>query len=163
MNVEDLGLLLVRLVAAYFIAGHGLGKIGLLGGPGLERTAASFEMMGYRPGRRFAIVAATGEITSSILLVLGLLTPLAGAGVVALMGSASLAVPAASDTASLRKELARVLAIAPGGLLFLGAGEYSLDHLLDLPFPLHPGVAVGLLVAAVVAVVVGDRLLRRGS
>lgn len=154
----DVGLLLMRLLVAWLIALHGLGKLGLAGGAGLDRTAAFFEATGYRPGRVFALIAAFSELGAALLLILGLLTPLAGAAAVAVLLTAALAVPK-NPPGDPRIELARSLAIVPAGIVFTGAGGYSLDALLAFSLPLWG--SAGLIVAALLAVVVGDRMVRR--
>lgn len=168
MTAVDSGLLLMRLVVAYYLVGHGLGKLGFVGGAGLVPTAAFFESVGYRPGRVFALAAAVAEIGTACLLALGLLTPLSGAAAVVVLVSASLAVPA-TGSADPRRELARVLAVVPAGVTLAGAGAYSLDALIGLSVTdpdsavssLWPAAGWVLLVLAAVAVVIGDRFVRR--
>lgn len=77
----DFGLLAIRTVVGPLIVGHGVGNLfGWLGGFGLEATGAVFERLGFRPGRLFAAVAGAVELGTGGLLLLGLLTPLAAAG-----------------------------------------------------------------------------------
>jgi putative oxidoreductase len=78
--------LLLRLVVGALFIGHGTQKLfGWFGGYGLDATAQGFEKMGVRPGRLNAIAASTTEAAGGALLVLGLATPLAAAGLVAVM------------------------------------------------------------------------------
>ncbi len=86
MNALDLGLLAIRAVVGLLMVGHGLGNLfGWLGGFGLEGTGAIFERLGFKPGRVFAGVAGVIEVAAGILFCLGLLTPLAAAGIVGIM------------------------------------------------------------------------------
>lgn len=157
MTATDLALLCMRLVAAFFIARHGIWKLGLAGGPGLDKTALFFDATGYRPGRRFAAAAAAAEIGAGLLLALGLFAPFAAAAAIAVLGSASLAVPR-NDPRDPRIELAQALAIVPLGVALAGPGGYSLDHLIGLSIPLWG--ALVLVLAAIAAVFVGDRVVR---
>ena len=79
----DLALLLLRVtVGAVFLA-HGINHI--FGGGKIAGTARWFESLGMKPGWVHAWTASLTEIGAGALLVLGLLTPVAGAGVVGVM------------------------------------------------------------------------------
>jgi len=79
----DLALLLLRVtVGAVFLA-HGINHI--FGGGKIAGTGRWFESLGMRPGWVHAWTASLTEIGAGALLVLGLLTPVAGAGVVGVM------------------------------------------------------------------------------
>ncbi|MFG2821145.1 DoxX family protein [Kitasatospora sp. NPDC048365] len=80
------GLLLLRLVAGLLIAGHGVQKISHhLGGSGLAGGTAEFKGDGFRGGVLTALAAGGTQIGAGLMLALGLLTPLAGAGVMGVM------------------------------------------------------------------------------
>ena len=82
----DAGLLILRVVVGVALVGHGTQKLfGWFGGAGPRGTGAFFEMLGYRPGELFAVVAGASEAGGGVLLGVGLLTPLAGAAVVGVM------------------------------------------------------------------------------
>ena len=67
------GLLLIRLVVGLLMAAHGTQKLfGWLGGHGLAGTAGFFDALGFRPGRFFATAAALSEVSSGVLVALGL-------------------------------------------------------------------------------------------
>ena len=70
------------VLGAVFLA-HGINHI--YGGGKIEGTARWFDSLGMRPGILHAWMASLVEIGAGGLLVLGLLTPLAGAGVVGVM------------------------------------------------------------------------------
>lgn len=80
MNV---GLLLLRLCLGLFLALHGYNKI--FGANGLSGTAAWFAGIGFRWPEMQARLAAATEIGAGLLFALGLLTPVAGAGMIGIM------------------------------------------------------------------------------
>jgi putative oxidoreductase len=78
MDMQDIALLVVRLVVGALFAGHGAQKLfGWFGGHGLAGTGAFFDSLGIRPGRTMALVAGLSEVVGGGLLVLGLFQPLA--------------------------------------------------------------------------------------
>lgn len=87
----DLGLLVLRLVVGGTMLVHGLQKLtGLWGGPGLDGFESTVTDAGYQHPALLAILGSIGEVAAGGLLVLGLLTPLAAAAVVAIMINAVL-------------------------------------------------------------------------
>ncbi|WP_395109911.1 DoxX family protein [Actinomadura sp. SCN-SB] len=85
LSVEgiDIAALILRLSAGLTIIAHGWNHA--FGGGRIAGTAGWFESMGLRPGRLHALMATGTELGAGALLVLGLLTPLAAAGVVGTM------------------------------------------------------------------------------
>jgi len=82
-HATDLALLLLRVgLGAVFLA-HGINHI--FGGGKIAGTGRWFESLGMKPGILHAWTASVTEIGAGALLVLGLLTPLGGAGVVGVM------------------------------------------------------------------------------
>lgn len=78
--------LLLRLVIGAVFFAHGTQKLlGWFGGHGLDATSQGFEAMGARPGRVNAIAASTTETVGGPLLALGLATPFAASGLIAVM------------------------------------------------------------------------------
>lgn len=74
----DSGLLVIRVVIGATLVFHGTQKMfGWFGGGGLSGATAFFQRLGYRPPRAMAIMAATIETAGGVLLLLGLLTPIA--------------------------------------------------------------------------------------
>ncbi len=56
------GRLLIRVVFALSLAGHGVQKLfGWFGGPGLQGTAAGFSRLRYRAPRLMAVAAVAAE------------------------------------------------------------------------------------------------------
>src|SRR5688572_2595828 len=91
----DIGLLLLRAVVGSTIAAHGVQKLfGWFGGPGPDAAGEGFAALGFRPGRRHAVLAGVAETAAGVLLILGLLTSVSAAIVVAVMLVAALAVHA---------------------------------------------------------------------
>ena len=81
-----IGRLLLRLTVGGFFFGHGTQKLfGWFGGNGLDATAAGFETLGLRPGRRNAIVAGVAEAGGGALLASGMATPVAASALTATM------------------------------------------------------------------------------
>jgi putative oxidoreductase len=128
------GLLLLRVVIGLALVGHGTQKLfGWFGGHGPRTTGAFFEMLGYRPGVLFAVVAGLSEVGGGTLLALGFLTPLAGAAVIGVMLNAAF---------SLRDrgpwiinggwEYTVVLATVGASITLTGPGSISIDHTLGL-------------------------------
>ncbi|HUZ44983.1 MAG TPA: DoxX family protein [Acidimicrobiales bacterium] len=83
MPAVDLALLILRLTVGVVFLAHGLNHI--FGGGKIAGTGRWFESLGMRPGWVHAWTASLTEVGSGALLAAGLLTPLAGAGVVGVM------------------------------------------------------------------------------
>ena len=77
----DLALLLLRCTVGAVMLAHGINHMR----PNIDGTAAWFGSMGMKPAKLHAWMATATEIVGGILLVLGLLTPFAAAGVVGVM------------------------------------------------------------------------------
>ena len=140
----DLGLLLLRLAIGATFTVHGLQKLtGWFNGPGPSGfadflTNAGAPSLGFNSDVTtvLAFVAGVSETAGGILLVLGLLTPIAGAAVlssilVALTYKVTLAGGLwffASDGGGNGIELEAVLAAAVAALILTGPGTYSVDR-----------------------------------
>ncbi|MFM7872052.1 MAG: DoxX family protein, partial [Actinomycetota bacterium] len=79
----DAGMLVLRACLGLFLAYHGYNKI--FGGGGLKGTASWFGGIGFKWPNWQARLAATTEIGAGLLLAVGFLTPLAGAGIIGVM------------------------------------------------------------------------------
>lgn len=131
----SLGLLGLRIVIGLTFAGHGSQKLfGAFGGPGLRNLASGFERMGLRPGRVHAFAAGATELACGLALALGLLTPFAAAGLIAVMTVAVLTVHLSNGFWNSNKGFEYNLALiaAAFALAGVGAGEWSLDNALGL-------------------------------
>src|SRR4030081_3173655 len=90
MTARDIGLLGLRVGGGGALVAHGAQKLfGWFGGPGLEQTGATFEQIGFRPGKLNAIAAGLGEAGGGALLAVGLGTSGASAAVTGTMIVAS--------------------------------------------------------------------------
>lgn len=130
MTAFDAGLLILRVVIGLTMAAHGYNKF--FGPGGIGGTASWFDSIGMRPGVFHARLAASTEIAAGVCIALGLFTPLAAAGFVALMFVAAVTVHRANGFFIVKEgwEYNLVLATAAVSLGALGAGCLSLDRLL---------------------------------
>ena len=146
--LTDVGLLLLR-----FAVGATMIRAGLVKALNFNTTVGFMESGGWRmPTFAAALVTGT-ETAGGILLLLGLLTPLAAAGVLAAMIDAWLVNVSGVAFWSDPFNVPFLTTFAATALLFAGAGAYSLDARL---FGRHrwPGViSVGLLVIGIAAAV----------
>jgi len=129
----DIGLLLLRLTTGLTLAAHGAQKLfGWFGGPGLGSTAQFFEVLGFPPGRRHALMAGLVEIGGGLLLALGLITPFPAAAIICVMlvGAVSVHVKNGFFAQNGGYEYALFLGIAALTLAFTGPDSLSLDALL---------------------------------
>lgn len=82
----NIGRLVARTVIGGLFVGHGMQKLkGWFGGPGLEGTAGMMESLEMRPSRRNAMLAGGTEAAGGALLIVGLASPLACAGLIGTM------------------------------------------------------------------------------
>jgi putative oxidoreductase len=124
----QLGRLLLRATigATFFV--HGTQKLfGWFGGYGPDGTGQFFESLGLRPGRRNAIAAGATEAGGGILVALGLATPLAAAGLSAVMITALRAAVWNEGFKPATGEHEVLLAAAALALTETGPGVPSLD------------------------------------
>ncbi|MGH9245576.1 MAG: DoxX family protein [Acidimicrobiales bacterium] len=155
MDGFDLGLLLLRVGAGITLAAHGYNKF--FRGGRIPGTAGWFDDLGMRPGRLHAVLAASTEITSGLLLAAGLLTPFAGAGFVGVMTVAAWTVhrPNGFFIVNDGWEYTWILALIGVAVATLGPGRWSLDGALgiadDLDGFVGLAIAVGLGLAAAAA------------
>lgn len=128
----DVVMLVLRLVAGPTIFWHGFNK--MFRGGRIDGTARWFDGMGMKPnGRVHAYVASLTEMTSGVLLVLGLLTPLAAAGVIGIMVVAGWTVHRHAFLVIKEGfEFVLVLGALAWAIGAFGPGRYSLDHALGI-------------------------------
>src|SRR5918998_110802 len=87
----DVGLLVLRLVLGVIFIGHGAQKLfGSFGGPRISGFAKMLQQLGVKPARPMAILAGLAEFVGGILMMLGLLTPLAALALIGVMMVAGL-------------------------------------------------------------------------
>ncbi|WP_432562759.1 DoxX family protein [Kineococcus sp. SYSU DK003] len=129
MANNDLGLLALRLGIGGTLIAHGAQKLfGAFGGGGIEGTAGAMHAMGFRPGKRNAVLAGASEAGGGALLALGLATPVGGASAAAAMAAASVVhKPNGFFATSGGFEYPAVLGLASLALAVGGPGRISLD------------------------------------
>ena len=130
----DIGLLLLRFAVGGTFFAHGMQIVsGLWGGPGIDGFARTLEGFAYQQPVVLAWVAGLTALVGGALVVLGFLTPLAAAGLLALMIN-SVAVKfgngffIASPAGANAVELDVVLGLAAAALALTGAGRIAIDR-----------------------------------
>lgn len=129
----DVGLLVLRLVLGGIVGAHGLQKLlGVLGGTGIDGFARVLTGFGFT-GHTTLLAWVTGltEVGGSVLLVLGLLTPLGAAGLLGVaLNIVVLRAPTGFFLESARDgiEFQLLLAAVALALLFTGSGRIALDR-----------------------------------
>lgn len=152
MESLDLGLLLLRLVFGPILMAHGCRKLlGWFNGPGLEKAAAMFDAIGYRPGRVLVAVASVSEIAGGLLLLTGAWWPLGPMTVIGTMLVAASTHRVQGFWASQGgAELPLAYSVVAAGLLFAGPGTASLSPApeIDLTWPIQWSALVAALAGA---------------
>jgi putative oxidoreductase len=130
----DIGLLLLRLGIGGVVFAHGAQKVfGLWGGTGIAGFATNLEGLGYQQATTLSWLTGVTELVAGAFLVLGLLTPLAAAAVLAIMINAVLLKlgngffvtgPKGSDAL----ELSGLLGLGAACLVLTGPGRIALDN-----------------------------------
>ena len=131
----NIAALVLRVVVGGTMMAHGWNHA--FGGGKLPGTARWFESIGIRPGRVHALFATVTELGAGGLLILGLLTPVAAAGVVGVMLVALVANHAKNGFFIFRPgegyEYVLMICVVAVALAGTGAGWLSLDHALGYP------------------------------
>jgi putative oxidoreductase len=129
-NGANLALLMLRTVIGVTMFLHGYNHV--WGGGKIAGTGRWFESLGLKPGPLHAWMASITELVCGPMLILGLVMPLAAAGVVGVMTVAFLTNHRPNGFFIFRPgegyEYVLNLAVAGLALGGLGAGEWSLDH-----------------------------------
>ncbi|WP_246872480.1 DoxX family protein [Rhodococcus sp. DMU1] len=130
MEAADIALLLVRLVLGGTLIAHGVNH--WVGGGRIEGTGRWFGGLGLRHGKLQAWLSVVTEIGAGVLLIAGLLTPLACAAVVSVMLVAGLLAHRPNGFFVFRDgyEYVLVLALVAIALAMLGPGDLSLDRVV---------------------------------
>jgi putative oxidoreductase len=162
----DIGLLLLRFAVGGVLFAHGAQKVfGLWGGTGIAEFARMLEGYGYQQSVTLSWVAGVAELVGGAFVVLGVLTPLAAAGLLAIMINAVLVklnngffLTSAAGSDAIEFDL--VLGLASAALVFTGPGRIALDN--GRPWHRRPAswgvlaLVIGIAVAVLVRI-----LLRR--
>jgi putative oxidoreductase len=130
----DLALFLLRLGVGVVMLAHGIRHI--FGGGKITGTAGWFGSMGMKMPMVQAWLASLTEIGAGVLLVLGLLTPFGGAGVVGVMAVAWIINHLKNGFFIFNKgegyEYVMTLLLCGVALGTVGPGSWSLDDALDI-------------------------------
>jgi putative oxidoreductase len=130
----DLALAVMRCTVGAVMLAHGINHI--FRGGKIAGTGRWFESLGMRPGVLHAWTASLVEVVGGAMLVVGLLTPLAAAGVVGTMSVAWITNHRGNGFFIFRPgegwEYVMTLTFVGLAIGVLGAGQWSLDEALDL-------------------------------
>jgi len=148
----DFALLISRLWIAFMIFMHGWRHLkAIRSGPGMANW---FESLGLKPGPFHAMMVTYTELALPVLLVLGFLNPIAYGGVCALMIVAFLTNHLKNgfflNTSTEGYEYVVTVAVVCITLGTVGPGEWSIDHALDVFFPIN--FATNLIITAIVGI-----------
>ncbi|MFD0689824.1 DoxX family protein [Actinomadura fibrosa] len=126
----DIASLVLRASVGGTLIAHGWNHA--FSGGRIEGTAGWFASMGLRPGRLHALMATGTELGAGVLLLLGLLTPLAAAGAVGTMGVAFVIAHLRNGFFIFRPgqgyEYVLMIIMVACGIGALGGGAASLDR-----------------------------------
>lgn len=155
IDVFDIGALILRVGLGVVCLAHGYNHI--FGGGKIAGTARWFESLGMRPGRLHAWFGGITELACGALLIAGLATPLACAGVIGTMLVAFITVHRRNGFFIFRPgegyEYVMTLAFAAIALASVGPGQVSLDAALDIyPSGTWPGLLLALLLGCASAI-----------
>jgi putative oxidoreductase len=130
----DYASLFLRAALGITMLAHGYNHA--WGGGKLPGTARWFESIGIKPGKLHALLATVTELGAGVLLILGLFTPLAAAGVVGVMLVALIANHIKNGFFIFRPgegyEYVLFITLSAFALGPLGGGKISLDHAFGL-------------------------------
>lgn len=136
-DAADLGLLVLRCAVGVVVVAHGYSHI--FGGGKIAGTAQWFESLGMRPGFVHAWLASLTELGAGVLLIVGFGTPLACAGVVAVMVVAWITNHLKNGFFIFRPgegyEYVMTLALVAFALGGVGPGRWSVDAVIGAWYP----------------------------
>lgn len=133
--MEDIALLILRLVLGGIFVAHGAQKLfGSFGGLGIEGTAVFHEQLGIKPAKPMAVLAGLAEFLGGILVIAGFLTPLAALALIVVIIVAILKVHLKNGffATSGGYEFNLVLIAVAVALLLAGSGAYGTDAALGI-------------------------------
>jgi putative oxidoreductase len=136
--MSNLAALILRMVVGGLLAGHGAQKLfGSFEGPGLEGTSGFMEMLGLKPGKPWAVLAALSEFGGGVLTLLGFLSPI---GPLSVIGAMTMATTTAHKDKPIwvtegGAELPVTNIAAATALMVNGPGKWSLDRAFGLRLP----------------------------
>ena len=131
-DAASFALLVLRVALGAVLVAHGVNHV--VGGGRITGTARWFQGLGMRPGIVHAWLASVTEVVAGLLLVVGLVTPLAAAGLIGVMVVAWVTNHRGNGFFIFRPgegwEYVMVLAACGAAIATLGAGDWSLDAVL---------------------------------
>jgi putative oxidoreductase len=154
--LNDVGLLILRVVIGLYLAGHGAQKLfGWFEGSGMEKLTSGLGTMGLRPAPFWAFMAGISEFGGGVLTALGLLSPLGPLGIIAAMIMANIVSHRGKGLWAAKggRELPLTYLAAALALAFTGPGVYALDPALGIVLP-EPLTLWGGLLLVILGVVV---------
>ena len=145
----NLALLLLRVGVGAMILAHGWNH--LFGGGGLAGTAGWFDSLGLRPGKLHALLASVTESIAGVLLIVGLLTPVAAGALLGVMLVAWITAHRSNGFFIFRPgqgwEYVAIVSVVAIAIGTVGPGAWSLDDLWNLGWlgwtPMLVTVALG--------------------
>lgn len=130
----DAGLLLLRIGIGGLFLAHGVQKVfGLWGGLGVGEFARALEGFGYQQATTLAWATGIGELVLGAFVVLGVLTPLSAAGLLAISINAVLVKLGngffiAGPGGAMAIELDVLRGLGAAALVLCGPGRFALDN-----------------------------------
>jgi putative oxidoreductase len=150
MNSIDWAMLVLRVGTGLVILAHGVNHA-----RGRDRTTAWFESVGFRNADLQWLASTSSELVVGSLLVIGLLSAFAAAGLVAVMAVAFWAVHRRNGFFIFRPgegwEYVATMALIGLVLAVAGPGSASVDRALDIDAALDGGVGAALVAAGIAA------------
>jgi putative oxidoreductase len=151
VHALDITALLLRIIVGVTMIAHGWNHA--FGGGGIAGTTRWFGSIGMRPAELHALVATVTELGAGVLLLLGLVTPLAGAAVVGSMLVALVANHIKNGFFIFRPgegyEYVLMIIVVSVAIGASGGGSWSLDHLIGIQIDGWAGLGLSLGVGAV--------------
>jgi putative oxidoreductase len=134
VDAVNIAALVLRFALGITMLAHGYNHA--FGGGKLPGTARWFESIGIRPGKVHALFATLTELGAGTMLLFGLLTPLAAAGVVGTMLVALISNHLKNGFFIFRPgegyEYVLFITLTACALGALGGGQWSIDHALKI-------------------------------
>ncbi len=130
--ILSLSLLVIRLALGTIFIAHGAQKVfGAFGGPGIAGVTGMVTALGFHPPLVWSYALALTEFLGGIGILLGLLTRLAGIGIIVVMSVAIATVHGPSGFFLPKGFEFNIALIAMAlSLVISGAGMFSLDWLI---------------------------------
>src|ERR1700754_2516515 len=158
-GATDVGLLILRIAVGGTFLAHGMQKVfGMWSGPGVAEFARILDEHGYQETTTLSWAAGITELVAGAFVVLGVLTPIAAAALLAIKINAVLVKLAGGFFITVAGanafELDAVLGLGAAALILTGPGRIALDN--GRPWHRRPaswgvlalvvGIAAGVLV-----------------